>query len=221
MKIVINCAGEDEAKHIEDVCGRVTSDIKEKIIIKKLKHEQQRSAKADIMIIESDLLKDKKSMAFYGCLEGTKTIVLANRGEILQGTYSMDVVGFVEKQKVDLDLPNLLKNIVKKLNDSQSLLKQIKIHCEDIKYIRSEHIYSFIHMKNNEEKMVRISGKKIEAELANIYFVRVNRAYIVNLKFVDKYEHNKMEIDNLEIDLSSSHCYEVEKRYRLLRKGNM
>ncbi|HPD95045.1 MAG: response regulator transcription factor [Bacteroidales bacterium] len=89
--------------------------------------------------------------------------------------------------------------------------KNYKVDVNDILYIESLDDYIKVHTKQNTLVCyLRLSG--IETMLDSAQFIRIHRAYIVNVKQVKVFTHAFVEIDKKQIPIGRNYRDEVVKK---------
>lgn len=69
------------------------------------------------------------------------------------------------------------------------LPRQKAVPTDEILYLESESNYTYIHRAKTQQKtLVALSLCRLEDSLCGQQFVRVNRANLINIKFIDHYE---------------------------------
>lgn len=106
-------------------------------------------------------------------------------------------------------------------HDEKKVLR-ISIKSEDLLYLESADNYIFIYYLDHNKiskYMVRNSLKNLEAELANMGFVRCHRSFMVNFEKVKLIKKEKDGL-NLELDLPEKLSLPVSKTYieQIIRK---
>jgi len=76
----------------------------------------------------------------------------------------------------------------------------IKIKFDSILYLKSDHVYVELFLKNNKNFLVRMSLINILASL-NANFMRVHRSYVVNIKYITEIKTVSVKILENEIPL--------------------
>lgn len=84
----------------------------------------------------------------------------------------------------------------------------IKIYFNDILFLKSDHVYTEIFVKNGEKYIIRESLGEYANQL-NEDFVRVHRSFIVNFQYISKIEPNQLIINEFEIPISKQHRNEI------------
>ncbi|MBU3660888.1 MAG: LytTR family transcriptional regulator [Flavobacteriales bacterium] len=83
-----------------------------------------------------------------------------------------------------------------------------KIYFNDILFLKSDHVYTEIFVKNGEKYIIRESLGEYANQL-NEDFVRVHRSFIVNFQYISKIEPNQLIINEFEIPISKQHRNEI------------
>lgn len=83
----------------------------------------------------------------------------------------------------------------------KSNLKKRKIYINEIKWI--EALGDYVKLITNSKNFVILSTMKaFENELPKGLFLRIHKSYIVNLKKVERYDSNHVEIEKMKLPLS-------------------
>lgn len=124
---------------------------------------------------------------------------------------------------VEVALYNYAKQKEKALNEENLIIADAlfikdskvfhRINFEDILYLQSDHIYIDIILKVGKKISVRGSLNEYMGKLSKSFF-RSHRSYIVNVDFMTKLNHNKIEINGIEIPIGQN------QREELLSKLN-
>lgn len=88
-----------------------------------------------------------------------------------------------------------------------------KIKQNDIFYVKSNHVYLNLVLKNGDTFLVRKSMSQILASLNN-NFVRIHRSYIVNFKYVSTIENKTLIALDEEFPVGSSYKEELVKKIK-------
>jgi two-component system LytT family response regulator len=96
--------------------------------------------------------------------------------------------------------PKPIKPLEKVFINSGIKGKIIQIAIAEILYIESLKHMVCIHTIN-EDHLMRMSIKKIEGQLPNSIFVRIHRAYIVNIDHINAVEGNNVTLNKIVIPL--------------------
>ena len=82
--------------------------------------------------------------------------------------------------------------------------QHIKINCSKIKYLKADHVYVEFHRNDGNPIIQRGSLKTFISKLPQDDFVQCHRSYIVNLKFVDRWNNEALFMEETVIPLSRS-----------------
>ncbi|WP_298419367.1 response regulator [uncultured Kordia sp.] len=91
----------------------------------------------------------------------------------------------------------------------------IKLRFEEILFIKSEHVYAEIQLKNNQKHVIRGNLNKIITKL-NQKFARVHRSYIVNLDYLEQIDHNTIVIEKQPIPIGKKYKEDLLGKINLL-----
>lgn len=90
------------------------------------------------------------------------------------------------------------------------LPKQIELPTADILYLESESNYTYIYRKSNcRNLLVALSLCKIQAELDDKKFVRINRSNLINIRFIN---HYKITSKNVVLTLNTGQTFTSSRR---------
>jgi DNA-binding LytR/AlgR family response regulator len=150
-------------------------------------------------------------------MDGRNTIIIfvTVHPELCMEAFGINVIGFVEKEKIETELPRALLKIFQLLK--QCVVLENGINSRDIVYIKSDYHYANLHLKTGENSIERSSLDKLENELGTVGFFRVNRAYLVNLGYVEKIEKNVISISGTRINVSSRKRRAFKDAFHLYR----
>lgn len=81
--------------------------------------------------------------------------------------------------------------------------KMLKINVDDVDFIEGLNNYIIIHTPQNNH-IVYLTMKEIEAGLKADIFIRVHKSYIVNINKVTMMEGNKITVDKTSLPIGSS-----------------
>lgn len=90
------------------------------------------------------------------------------------------------------------------------LPKQIKLLTDDIIYLESDSNYTYIYRKSNRKHMlVALSLCKIQSALDSHEFVRINRANLINIRYVRGYV---LEKEFIRVTLKNGRKFRSSRR---------
>jgi len=114
---------------------------------------------------------------------------------------------------------------IESINESNYVLKDTlfirengafqKINFKDIRYLKSDHVYTEIKLNNKSIKVVRIGLNSILNRLSN-KFVRVHRSYIINYDYLTKINSSSLLISNEKIPIGAKFKADIRKNLNLL-----
>lgn len=84
----------------------------------------------------------------------------------------------------------------------------VKILFKDILFLKSDHVYTEIFVKNGEKYIIRESLGEYANQL-NEDFLRVHRSFIVNFQHITKVEANQLWINEFDVPISKQHRNDI------------
>ncbi|MDH6358488.1 LytTR family DNA-binding domain-containing protein [Parabacteroides sp. PF5-9] len=100
-----------------------------------------------------------------------------------------------EKKRVDVEDEYILV---------KSDRKYFKVNLNEILFVEGLKDYVIIQMEN-QRIISRMTLKSIHELLPQSIFIRINRSYIINTKYIDSFDNNDVFIKNYEIGIGSSY----------------
>ncbi|SDS44791.1 two component transcriptional regulator, LytTR family [Polaribacter sp. KT25b] len=91
----------------------------------------------------------------------------------------------------------------------------LKIYFDDILYLKSDHVYVELHLKNTQQFLVRRSLNDILSSL-DARFVRIQRSFVVNVKYISEVKTASVIINNSEIPIGKTYKEELIKFIKLI-----
>lgn len=85
------------------------------------------------------------------------------------------------------------------------------LQSDDIMYISADHIYVNIHTQSKGTIVIRMTLTDLYNKLDSNQFIQCHRSYIVNLKYVSKYDVNSFTINDEIIPVSRGNKTEIKK----------
>lgn len=122
---------------------------------------------------------------------------------------------------IEIALSNFLKKetTTKKIEDDNLFIKNkgsyIKIKQEDIFYVKSNHVYLEIVLKNLETFLLRRSLVEILDKL-NSNFVRIHRGYILNYTLITSIDSASLKAMELHFPIGKKYKKDVLKRINVV-----
>ena len=91
----------------------------------------------------------------------------------------------------------------------------VKISFDDILYLKSEHVYIEIVLKNKKKYLVRGNLYNFINKL-NDKFIQVHRSYIVNINYIKEIDSKSLTINEENIPFSKKHKESIFNRLNLI-----
>ncbi len=103
------------------------------------------------------------------------------------------------KVKKQYDLQNTQPVQISAPDEDEALFlktdyKVVRVNISDIKYVEGMSEYLKIYLNDRKPLVVLLSMKKLEERLPH-YFMRIHRSYIVNLKYIQEVNKNRVILD--------------------------
>lgn len=113
------------------------------------------STKIDILILDMEMpevdgiqVKD----LFQSSQQNTMIIYVTNHTELIQQAFGIHVLGFIEKENMEFQLPKILKQAFS-LYETNVIVGK-KYNSTEICYVEASHVYCCIHMKDSSVRTV-------------------------------------------------------------------
>jgi DNA-binding LytR/AlgR family response regulator len=90
-----------------------------------------------------------------------------------------------------------------------------KVLLEDVLYLKSEHVYTELFLKNNRNQLIRTSLNSIINKL-NSNFIRVHRSYVINIKFLDEINSTSLKINGNIIPIGNTYKNDLFNKLNLI-----
>lgn len=90
-----------------------------------------------------------------------------------------------------------------------------KVVLKDILYLKSEHVYTELFLKNNGNQLIRTSLNSIINNL-NSNFIRVHRSYVININCLDEINGASVKIDGNIIPIGNTYKDDLFNRLNLI-----
>lgn len=141
----------------------------------------------------------------------TKVIFVTSHDELMPEAFGMNVIGFVSKEWLPVRLPRYLRLAV--TLHGKDILIEKTYHSKDVTMIHSEREYCNLHFKDGTTALIRSSLKDMELLLREADFVQVSRAWLVNMKFVERYTKRVVSVLGEELVVNRGFRESFEKNY--------
>ena len=172
----------------------------------------------DIEMPDIDGIQIKEELAYTNCVK--KILFVTSHDESMQMAFGMKVIGFEKKpisgervkKWITIVLEELMCGFITYKMDNQ--VHQLGIN--QIQYMQSAGDYSYIY-QTGEMEPILVTGnlKKWEKQLEHNDFMRVHKAYIVNLSFVQRLQGGCIHLFDREQPISVGRAYDkrVKEQY--------
>lgn len=207
---------------IVNICKKVAKDYDEEI--ETITFDDGKAVldeELDILILDIEM-KDVDGItvknAFQNKNKDTIIIFVTSHDEMMVQAFGVNVIGFVTKKYLEEQLPVMLDVAIKKVMRTVSV---DGVDSRSICYIEAEHVYNILHTADEQEISVRISSNELEKMLSGVGFIRVHRAYIVNMAYVDKIREKTIVVDGNEIPVSARLKSKIKHEYDRYCKENV
>lgn len=168
----------------------------------------------DLLILDIEMpgmdgvtLKNRLQKSRSKCL----ILFVTSHEEMMPEAFGMHVIGFIEKSQLLSKLPRYLTLGMSIMG--RDVLIEEKYHSRDIAMIHSEREYCNLHFRDGTTILIRSSLRKMEAELREADFVRANRAWIVNMKYIEYLEKREVSVQGEVISVSRGCREGIKKAY--------
>ncbi|MCI8377231.1 MAG: response regulator transcription factor [Lachnospiraceae bacterium] len=141
----------------------------------------------------------------------TKVIFVTSHDELMPEAFGINVIGFVGKEWLSIRLSRYLKLAV--TLRGKDILIDKTYHSRDITKIHSEREYCNLYFKDGSTALIRSSLKSMELLLREADFVQISRAWLVNLKFVERYSRRVVSMQGEELVVNRGFRESFDKRY--------
>lgn len=141
------------------------------------------------------LLKPIKFSRFVKAIERVKKVISIEKNETSQN---------LKTNIATTDLTFFCINEGKKIH---------KIAFEAMLYIQSYGNYIKLYLTNDKMIMIRTTISKMDKELSDFEFCRIHKSYLVNLKYINKIEANKIQINDIILPIGSSYSQYFKEKF--------
>ena len=112
-------------------------------------------------------------------------------------------------KKLDSIYENL--NSVKTININDEVYK---IDVKSVKVVSSYHHYVFWEDESGKETRIRAKIQNLEKQFADLFFVRVQKGIIINLRFISKINSRRVILkDGSDFNISRDQLEKVRREY--------
>lgn len=144
--------------------------------------------------------------------------------------FSVTPFGFIRKDKFLNDLSKIV-NLYMTTNDQkikQDRIKKIKINGDTVSiniynvlYAEGNRNYQMLHMNDSSSINLRLPMKELESKLEPYGFIRIQKGFLVNYRFIRKINSESITLtNNVNLTLSKHLKKDVMKKYLELTSEN-
>jgi len=148
----------------------------------------------------------------------TKVIFVTSHDELMPEAFGMNVIGFVSKEWLSVRLTRYLKLAI--TLHGRDILIEKTYHSKDVTKIHSEREYCNLHFKDGTTALIRSSLKDMELLLCEADFVQISRAWLINLKFVEKYSKKVVLVQGEELVVNRGFRESFDRNYERFCERN-
>lgn len=169
----------------------------------------------DLLVLDIEMpkrngLEVKEYLQYLG--GKTMIIFVTNHEELVFSAFGLQVFGLVLKDQLEEQFGAMLQTAVRMMN--QYVLVDGVVDSRNILFIRSERVYSNLILADGSSRLVRTSLADLEQQLLQVGFIRCHRTYLINAKWVDRFNGKTVEIQGNEVPVSIRKLAEVREKYR-------
>ena len=145
--------------------------------------------------------------------EGKDTMILyvSKHDELMRSAFGIHVYGFIQKCRLKQQMQQILPEALEILQNF--CLIEGNVDSRNVVYIKAEHVYSRIVMKDGSERLLRTSLEKFEKQLTRVGFIRTHKSYLVNPIWICKIEGKEVKMVQANIPISVRLRTKVKKEY--------
>lgn len=151
-------------------------------------------------------------------------VFVSNREDKVFDTFAVRPFGFIRKNNFTHDLHDTLRSYIKMrieddsfvafMTNNNSVTRSVRV--SDIVYIESFRYKQYVYMSDGEKIEIRMTMKELEEKLAPFDIVRVYQGYIVNFRYIQRIERNRLVLNyngETPISISREKTQELKARY--------
>lgn len=221
MLIAICDDDKEIAEKIFLLCRECVGDTSEIVIFRDGNKLLEYSEDIDLIILDIEMPKSNGieiKNKIQNINEKALIIFVTNHREFVMDAFGINVLGFIIKNELKIQLPMMLKT-ASELLDKFVLIDEL-FDSREILYIKSEHNYGKLVLTNEKTYMVRSSMRQLEDKLIPYDFLRIHREYIVNMRWIESFYEDKIKISGKKLPVSTRLRGTVKKKYKEFCKKN-
>lgn len=130
------------------------------------------------------------------CSMPTKIIFISNYQDKVLDAFGSNVVAYIDKKHLG-NLAYVVKRVISDWQDKEVLVLDHKHELlKDLVYIEGDGSYSVLHFVANREVIQRQTLKYYDELLQHKGFLRIQKSYIINLRYVTFVSNTYVELEN-------------------------
>lgn len=145
-------------------------------------------------------------------------LFVTSHEEMMPEAFGKNVIGFCIKEQIEQKLQKYLKLAISLIGRDRMI--DGKYHSQDVLLIHSEREYCSLYRENGTEVLIRSSLKKMKQKLEAVDFVQSNRAWLVNLWYVESLGKGDVRVAGRKVPLSRSFVKDFKQKYEDYCKKN-
>lgn len=170
----------------------------------------------DIELPKVDGIKVKNQFQKWN--RNTMILYVTVHDELMMSAFGMNVFGFIHKEFLEHNIKQILPSALEILQNYVMIDEDTD--SRKVVYVKSEGIYCRFVMEDGSEKLIRIAMKKLEEMLLGVGYIRTHKSYLVNAKWILKWEGGKIITSNGEVPVSGRLRTKARKAYEIYCKKN-
>lgn len=163
----------------------------------------------DIEMPEMDGVTLKNRLQRSG--EGMLVLFVTSHEELMPEAFGIHVIGFLCKDSLNIKLPRYLGLATTLIG--KNVLIAGKYPSKQVSKIHSEREYCNLFLENGSTILLRSSLKEMEQLLQEADFCKVNRSWLINLRYVERIERRAVWISEERLTVSRGNCEGFGKAY--------
>ena len=180
----------------------------------------------DILLLDIDMpkmdgIEIKDALQEIG--EEIPIVFITNHEERMREAFGKNVIGFVDKGKMEEEIPRFLGQI-NRLYTFRWIEGEDgeRYNSREVNYIKTDgRNYIRLYKKDGESVLLRRHMKEMQLLLEEVDFLFVHREYLVNMREITKIEKTALWIGDTEIPISVRKSHMVKETYQAFRRKRM
>lgn len=176
----------------------------------------------DIDMPELDGISVKNALQDMG--SETMILFITNHEERMREAFGMHVFGFVDKKRMDTELPRMLERAAEAFCPSCSVAGEdgTVYDSRRILYIEAEgKNYVRLFLKGGQSALIRGTLKELWQRLEMVDFYQIHKSFLVNMREITELKEKSLLIGEAELPVSARKKSEVKRAYKELLRRRM